>query len=62
MIFITIDFKKAYDRISREKLIKTLVNYKINLNIIDQIVEMYNGDSMVVKLVGERLNVTSGIR
>ena len=34
LIYITLDFKKAYDSIDRTALIETLVHYKINSNLI----------------------------
>ena len=59
-----IDFKKAYDSIDRKKLIEVLIDYKINPQIIDLIVQMYKNDSTVIKLgsLSEKVEVTSGIR
>ena len=59
-----IDFKKAYNSIDRKKLIEVLIDYKINPQIIDLIVQMYKNDNTVIKLgsLSERVEVTSGIR
>ena len=59
-----IDFKKAYDSIDRRKLIEVLVDYKVNPQIIDIIVQMYNEDYTVIQLgnMKEKVKVTGGIR
>merc|ERR1712030_212411 len=59
-----IDFKKAYDSIDRRKLIELLVDYKVNPQIIDIIVQMYNEDYTVIQLgnMKQKINVTGGIR
>ena len=59
-----IDFKKAYDSIDRKKLIEVLIEYKINPQIIDLIVQMYHDDHTVIKLgnMKEKVEVTGGIR
>ena len=59
-----IDFKKAYDSIDRRKLVEVLVDYKVNPQIIDIIVQMYNEDSTVIQLgnMKEKVKVTGGIR
>ena len=59
-----IDFKKAYDSIDRRKLIEVLVDYKVNPQIIDLIVQMYNEDYTVIQLgnMKEKIKVTGGIR
>ena len=59
-----IDFKKAYDSIDRKKLIEVLIDYKINPQIIDLIVQMYHEDHTVIKLgnMKEKVEVTGGIR
>merc|ERR1711874_275511 len=46
-----IDFKKAYDSIDRRKLIEVLVGFKINPQIIDLIVQMYQDDNHSSNLV-----------
>ena len=64
LYFAFIDFKKAYDSVDRKKLIEVLVNFKVNPQIIDLIVQMYEGDSTVIKLgkLKKEIEVTSGIR
>merc|ERR1712055_177776 len=59
-----IDFKKAYDSIDRKKLIEVLVEYEINPQIIDLIVQMYHDDNTVIKLgnMKEKVEVIGGIR
>ena len=59
-----IDFKKAYDSIDRKKLIEVLIEYKINPQIIDLIVQMYHNDHTIIKLgnMKEKVEVTGGIR
>ena len=59
-----IDFKKAYDSIDRKRLIEVLVEFKINPQIIDLIVQMYEGDSTVIQLgkMRKKIEVTGGIR
>ena len=55
-----IDFKKAYDSIDRKKLIEVLIEYKINPQIIDMIVQMYHNDHTIIKLgnMKEKVEVT----
>ena len=64
LYFAFIDFKKAYDSIDRKRLIEVLVKFNINPKIIDLIVQMYEGDSTIIKLgkLKERVEVTGGIR
>ena len=64
LYFAFIDFKKAYDSINRKRLIEVLVKFKINPSIIELIVQMYEGDSTVIKLgkLKEKVEVTGGIR
>ena len=59
-----IDFSKAYDSVDRRKLIETMREYRINIRIIEMIVQMYSKDSTTIKLGGlqEKVRVTSGIR
>merc|ERR1711895_67804 len=59
-----IDFKKAYDSIDRKKLIEVLIEFKINPQIIDLIVQMYKDDHTIIKLgnMSEKIEVTGGIR
>ena len=64
LYFAFIDFKKAYDSIDRRRLIEVLVKFKINPQIIDLIVQMYEGDSTIIQLGRMRkcIEVTGGIR
>ena len=65
LIVISIDFTKAFDSIKREKLIETLMEYKINPQIIAIIANMYEGDKTKMEVSKEdhiTLDVTSGIR
>ena len=64
LYYAFIDFKKAYDSIDRKKLIEVLVDFKINPQIIDIIVQMYQDDNTVIKLgnMKEKVEVTGGIR
>merc|ERR1711874_860762 len=56
--------KKAYGSIDRKKLIEVLVDFKINPQIIDLIVQMYQNDNTVIKLgnMRKKIEVTGGIR
>ena len=64
LYFAFIDFKKAYDSIDRKRLIEVLVKFKINPQIIDLIVQMYEGDSTIIQLgrMRKKIEVTGGIR
>ena len=64
LYFAFIDFKKAYDSIDRKRLIEVLVRFKINPQIINLIVQMYEGDSTIIKLgrMRKKIEVTGGIR
>ena len=64
LYFAFIDFKKAYDSIDRKILIEVLAKFKINPQIIDLIVQMYEGDSTIIQLgrMRENVEVTGGIR
>ena len=64
LYYAFIDFKKAYDSINRGKLIEVLIKYKINPQIIDMIIQMYEGDSTTIQLgrMKKTIEVTSGIR
>ena len=64
LYFAFIDFKKAYDSINRKKLIEVLIKFKINPQIINLIVQMYEGDRTTIQLgrMRETIEVTGGIR
>merc|ERR1711874_370754 len=64
LYYAFIDFKKAYDSIDRKKLIEVLAKFKINPQIIDLIVQMYQENSTVIQLgkMRKKIEVTGGIR
>merc|ERR1711874_57320 len=64
LFYAYIDLKKAYDSIDRKKLIEVLVEFKINPQIIDMIVQMYQDDNTVIRLgnMRKKIEVTGGIR
>ena len=64
LYFTFIDFRKAYDSVDRKRLIEALVKFRVNPQIIDLIVQMYEGDTTVIKLgkMKKEIEVTSGIR
>ena len=64
LYFAFIDFKKAYDSINRRRLIEVLIKFKINQQVINLIVQMYEGDSTIIQLgrMKKCLEVTGGIR
>ena len=65
LIVIAIDFAKAYDSIKREKLIETLMYYKVDPKIINMIAQVYTDDRTRIELgIGEEveIEITSGIR
>merc|ERR1712055_1041743 len=64
LYFAFIDFKKAYDSIDRKKLIEVLIKFKINPQIINLIVQMYEGDKTTIQLgkMKRTVEVTGGIR
>ena len=64
LFYAFIDFKKAYDSINRKKLIEVLIKFKINPQIINLIVQMYEGDRTTIQLgrMKETVEVTGGIR
>ena len=64
LYFAMIDFSKAYDSVDRRKLIETMREFRINIRVIEMIVQLYSKDSTTIKLGGleEKIRVTSGIR
>ena len=64
LYYAFIDLKKAYDSIDRGKLIEVLMKFRINPQIIDMIIQMYEGDSTTIQLgkIRSNIEVTSGIR
>ena len=65
LIVISIDFKKAYDSIKREKIIEVMKEYKIHKKLIDTTGEIYKGDTTKINIgydLERELEVTSGIK
>ena len=65
LIITAIDFKKAYDSVKREQLVKAMIDFKINEKIIDVVSEIYSEDMVVLTKgteVKEEITATSGIR
>ena len=65
MIVIAVDFKKAYESIKRDALVKTMMDFKIDASCIEAIKQFYDGVSTGVKignLKKIKIEVTSGIR
>ena len=62
---IAIDYCKAYDSVKREKIIETLIDYKIDHRIIDNIANIYQDDQTLVKIREDlqmEFDITNGIR
>ena len=65
LVITAIDFKKAYDSIKREELVKAMKDYKINEKVIDVVCKIYTGDRVKLttgKDVNGEIIATSGIR
>ena len=65
LIITAIDFKKAYDSIKRDSLVKALLKYKVHPLMIDIITEIYKDDKTTLTLSNNiklDINITSGIR
>ena len=65
-LFVTaIDFAKAFDSINRLHIIKVMMKYRCDPNLIEAIAQIYTGDQTQIwfqnRKVGE-VDVTSGIR
>ena len=58
-LIIFFDFKKAYDSISRQLLLKKLRNFKISINIINMIGNMLNKSTLEYR--GLEINTYSGL-
>ena len=50
LIVISVDFKKAYDSIKREKIIEVMKDYKIHPKVIDATAEIYEGDTTKINI------------
>ena len=44
LIVISVNFRKAYDSVKREKIIEVMKDYKIHPKVIDATTEIYEGD------------------
>ena len=65
LIVISVDFKKAYDSIKREKIIEVMKDYKIHPKVIDATAEIYEGDTTKINIgydLENELEITSGIK
>ena len=63
-MLIALDFKKAFDSVNRKGLIKTMIKYRINPEVIDLVAKIYESDSTSIKMAGreEEISISSGIR
>ena len=62
---ISIDFIKTFDSIKRDSLIKILMEYKINSQVMEPIAKLYDGDITKMQLEEDEelsIPVSSGIR
>ena len=65
LIITAVDFKKAFDSIKRDTLIKVMMKYKIHPKIIDFIAAIYSGDKTRMYMNDTlqcEVNITNGIR
>ena len=65
LIVISVDFKKAYDSIKREKIIEVVKDYKIHPKVIDATAEIYEGDTTQINIdydLETELDITRGIK
>ena len=65
MIIISIDYRKAYDSIKRDQIVETLKFFKVDYNLIENIVKIYEEDTTTIQLrEGNKtnFNISSGIR
>ena len=62
---MSIDFKKAFDSVKREKIIEVMEEYKVHPQLIEGVANIYVGDKTTIDLGGgleQEVGVTSGIR
>ena len=65
LIVISIDYKKAYDSVNRNEIVKVLNFYKVDKNIIDFIVQIYDEDTTCMKIRDDLkifFEINNGIR
>ena len=48
LIITSIDFKKAFDSINRNKLLEAMKRYKLHTKIIDIIINIYNNEKTIL--------------
>ena len=63
LIVTCLDYSKAFDSIKREKLIETLIHYKVHYKIIEVVANIYNDDYTEIKFrnIRKRIEITTGI-
>ena len=63
-MLIALDFKKTFDSVNRKGLIKTMIKYRINPEVIDLVAKIYESDTTSIKMAGreDEISVSSGIR
>ena len=65
LIVVSIDFKKAFDSVKREKIIEVMEDYKVHPHLIEGVANIHVGDKTTIDLGGglqQDVDVTSGIR
>lgn len=65
MYIAAIDFKKAFDFVSRDKLILAMIHYKIDSKIIECVKEIYSKDKTRIRVNDNKeidMEITNGIK
>lgn len=64
LIVTCIDYTKAFDSIKREKIIETLIHYRVHPKVIEAIVNIYQEDHTEIEFgqIKKKITITSGIR
>ena len=65
LIITSIDFKKAFDSVQRDKLLEAMMKYKIHPKVIDLIIKIYSNDTTALVKDREEIDtiqISSGIR
>ena len=65
LIITSIDFRKAFDSVNRDKLLEVMTKYKIHPKVIDLIINIYKEDSTTVTQNNrtiDKISIRSGIR
>ena len=55
---IAIDFRKAFDSVDREALVKVLMHFQCDPRLIDAVVNLYQGDKTVIHREGRYVGET----